>query len=472
MDWFEHLTGFAEQSPEQVRANLTLGAERIYSKVNQRSWNVGRLTLPSLEELRAVHLYTKDKLQVSERVADVQRLHADPDNVGALFQVASQFNVLEMVSPNVSPEQGVGRYQHDRTQGPACAIAAGAATIYRNYFVELDGQLGQSSEQQVDCLAELGEALGNQDNRLWQMKNGYVIASRKGLEEIAAYLKNASTEEKEQLKAKLRIGLHLNTEVTLDNCGHRVSQALCSALPIAYSQHPSELWTDFAQLILEAAYEATLAAAVYNARNYSNKTVFLTLLGGGAFGNPEEWILSAIRRALLSYKDVGLNVVIVSYGHSNPRVKALVDEVTDIISPPEPKMPVIKIEQNKPLSVEQRREFLRDILEKEKYLTELEQKYSSELYRCPICEKRLESKYGLFGSDSQFSMRDRLPHLQQYNMHPESGRVAMPVCPVCVEKLSHVNSSHGYDSTSEFVYQGKDVFYRGQFGGFLYLGFV
>lgn len=38
MDWFERLTGFAEQSPEQVRVNLTLAEGRICSKVNQGCW--------------------------------------------------------------------------------------------------------------------------------------------------------------------------------------------------------------------------------------------------------------------------------------------------------------------------------------------------------------------------------------------------------------------------------------------------
>ena len=70
---------------------------------------------------------------------DVQQMHQSPENAGALFQVASQFNLLEMVSPTVTPEDGVTRYQHDRTQGPACAIAAGAATIYRNYFAPVGG---------------------------------------------------------------------------------------------------------------------------------------------------------------------------------------------------------------------------------------------------------------------------------------------------------------------------------------------
>jgi hypothetical protein len=67
-------------------------------------------------------------------------MHQRPENAGALFQVASQFNLLEMMSPSVTPEQGVTRYERDPTQGPACAVAAGAATIYRNYFAKVHGR--------------------------------------------------------------------------------------------------------------------------------------------------------------------------------------------------------------------------------------------------------------------------------------------------------------------------------------------
>ena len=49
---------------------------------------------------------------------DVRRLHQVPEYAGALFQVASQFNLLEMVSPEVTPEHGVTRYQHDAHAGP------------------------------------------------------------------------------------------------------------------------------------------------------------------------------------------------------------------------------------------------------------------------------------------------------------------------------------------------------------------
>eukprot|EP01045_Picozoa_sp_COSAG04_P042458 COSAG04_NODE_13423_length_606_cov_210.532544_1_plen_48_part_10 len=48
-----------------------------------------------------------------------------------MFQVASQFNCLEMVSPGDQPEAGITRYALDHTQGPVCAMACPAGTVYR-----------------------------------------------------------------------------------------------------------------------------------------------------------------------------------------------------------------------------------------------------------------------------------------------------------------------------------------------------
>ena len=73
--------------------------------------------------------------------------------------LTSQFNMLEMVGPGVTPEDGVARYAYDRTQGPACAIAAGAATIYRNYLAPVAGGIGQTADRQIDGLADIGGEL-------------------------------------------------------------------------------------------------------------------------------------------------------------------------------------------------------------------------------------------------------------------------------------------------------------------------
>jgi len=327
--WFETLTGFSEESPRQVRANISIDGTVLRSHVNGKTWVCGTLETPSLAELRKrVHSggHQTGRLSVREAVADVQRLHTNPSNAGALFQVASQFNLLEMVSPSVTPEQGVGIYEHDRTQGPACAIAAGAGTVYRNYFATVNGQTGQSAENQIDCLADIGDALGNAKGRLWKMRNGYALASRAGLAEISKRLRAADEADLDGLRQLLRVGIQWNTQVTLAGSTHWVSQAYCSALPVAYSEQAPALWEEFVRLVLDASYEATLCAAILNSRENGSKQLFLTLLGGGAFGNASDWIIAAIQRALNLHKNAELDVAIVSYGSSNRQVQKLVKD--------------------------------------------------------------------------------------------------------------------------------------------------
>jgi hypothetical protein len=196
-------------------------------------------------------------------------------------------------------------------------------TIYRNYFVPVNGQIGQSAGNQIDCLAELGEKLGNAGNRLWQMQNGYALPTHEGLAEVAQRLRDASAVELDELRSLLRIGIQWHTQVTLNVCTHTVSQVYCSALPVAYTRLAPALWEGFARLVLEAAYEATLCAAVLNQQTTGNGRVYLTLLGGGAFGNDTPWILDSLLRALELNKDRDIDVAIVSYGASKPDVRQL-----------------------------------------------------------------------------------------------------------------------------------------------------
>src|ERR1043166_8286664 len=134
MDWFERLTGFKETSYAETRARLAVEGSRLRSLVNGKSYAIGELALLSLAALRSrapSAVGGPAHLKVKLVRGDVRAMHRLAENAGALFQVASQFNLLEMVAPDVTPEAGVTRYQNDRTQGPACAIAAGAPPIYR-----------------------------------------------------------------------------------------------------------------------------------------------------------------------------------------------------------------------------------------------------------------------------------------------------------------------------------------------------
>lgn len=333
MDWFEKITGFRESGYLETKARLACMDGRLLSCVNDAAYGIGTLELVSLQELRvraAAGGGVPGRMTVTAVSGDVRRLHAAMGNGGAMFQVASQFNLLEMMTPEVTPEDGVTRYEADATQGPACAIAAGAATIYRNYFAPVGKDEGQTAARQIDALADLGAALslatGMPVAALWRMRNGYALATRAGLAAIEEHVGALGADGVDRLRGLLQVGAHWDVEVT-DAAGPdrpHVSQVFCSALPVAYSAIPAEYWRVFACLVLEAAYEATVWGAVLNAQRGASRVLFLTLLGGGAFGNPSRWIYAAIRRALEMVRPYGIEVRLVSRGVPSRETEELV----------------------------------------------------------------------------------------------------------------------------------------------------
>ena len=328
MSWFDDLFGFPESSGERVREGLAYDGESIRSLENGRSFRCGAFSTPSLDELQSRRgPVLVESFSLGEVVGDVRSLHADRENAGSLFQAASQFNCLEMVGPEVTPEAGVGHYESDATQGPACAISCGAGAVERNYFTPLAGGVGQSSTRQIDNLADLGARLGNRSGRLWTMRNGYALVSDRGLEQLSQILSTATTAELRELRGLIRVGHQSRTEVTLPGAGHLVSQVYCSALPVAYGGgHPDD-WEPFARLVLEASYEATLLLALEEKRSGGSGKLFLTLLGGGVFGNRSEWILDAIEAAIDRVEPHGLTIEIVSHGSSNLAVRRMIRDL-------------------------------------------------------------------------------------------------------------------------------------------------
>lgn len=328
--WFKDLTGFQEESPENVKSKLIFENDYFISLANSKKFTFGKLEIPTLEELRNQNAQINNyngKISVSEIVADVKDLHNQPENENALFQVASQFNLLEMINPNITPEMGIDRYEFDRTQGPICAMSCGAGTIYRNYFVEINGQIGQTEEHQIDCLELIGNELDNENLNLWKMKNGYALLSQNGLLTINKKIAQLNNNERERLKGKLKVGIQWQTDVTISEVKQKVSQIYCSALPVGYSQIESFYWEYFARIILEALYEATLYAGMVNMEKNNSDLVYLTLVGGGVFGNEEYWILESMQKAIEKFKNVPLNIKIVSYGTPNLNLKKYFEEI-------------------------------------------------------------------------------------------------------------------------------------------------
>ena len=201
MAFFRQLFGFNElesvdpsmSAYEYVQSRFKLSNQDrcITSLVNNRSFLAGEFSGMSLEQLEA-HVYRSKKhpsvspfkpakfsfqcgaITVSHMAtADVMALHAVPGNHRALFQAASQFNALEFRDETLTPEDGISIYQDDPTQGPRCAIACAAATLYRNYFLKFrDGTRGQTTARQLDNLEGIQNLLG-QKNQFWTNQNGF-----------------------------------------------------------------------------------------------------------------------------------------------------------------------------------------------------------------------------------------------------------------------------------------------------------
>ncbi len=373
MAWFADNFGFDEASYAETQARFTCetsaddGAIVLTSRANHRAFHVGRFSTPSVAELRADLRAGSapagagaSGITFANIAGNARSLHLDARNAGAVFQVASQFNLLEMVGPGVRPRDGITRYASDKTQGPVCAMACPSGTVFRNYFLNGVGQ----GDAQFDGAGDLAKVVENGKHGYWTMQNGYLLPTEMGvlnglnarmasevLDINAGNAKNADGSGageaksssassdalplREAMVASLRVGIHWGTEVERsrrapERTPHRVCQVYSSAVPVTYTKTraTSKQWEPLARVILEGTYEATLSAAALLSRQRGGErvTVFLTCVGGGAFGNRTLWIADAIEVAVRRFQAFPLDVKLVHYmrnvtEQSNPFVK-------------------------------------------------------------------------------------------------------------------------------------------------------
>lgn len=360
--WFDRLFGFQEiASASRGRNGIPINPglrihqnfevsnldsspyQILTSKVNEKVFIIGKFSTPSLVELRkkGISIISNNAPVLNLKsvniehivVNDLVKLHFE--NRGAIFQAASQFNCLEFSNPRAVPELGVEIYEFDRTQGPACAIACAAGTVFRNYFAPIDlpvgsTQYGQTSECQINTLKDLEDMLGNQ--KYWYITNGYSFSDSESLLRMKTAFGSQNTNN---LRDAIRIGVHEHVGVTFSSFEMQptnlssaecpcVTQVYCSALSCGYSGVHNSLWEPLARLVLEAAYEATLwEAVIYQSSIYSqSKDVFLTFLGGGVFKNDLDWILDAMARAvaILTVHGAEMNIKICHYRSLNENI--------------------------------------------------------------------------------------------------------------------------------------------------------
>lgn len=280
-----------------------------------QAFDCGHLSLARIGELREQSLPKRDEragrlfvLQAKSQPAklDVGYLQSLPENKNALFQVASNFNALELMNKfDDRAMTELGYYIHDRTQGPFASISAAPGLVLRHYYPFYQEQSPPSSWRQHYDGQQL-ELLGDTD---LAVRNGYVELSPKDFESPLDI-------------SKLRVAVHRDIQVTfgavygsehivVEDPSQKVDQVftatadlMCTNLEL-YRQHPGSVQKAI-QTVLEAAYEGTLRAAALGGR----ERVFLTLIGGGVFANPSAWIVQAIEKMAPFVVESGLQVYV------------------------------------------------------------------------------------------------------------------------------------------------------------------
>ena len=342
--WFEVLFGFSEEAYDKTRSRLRVEAdsdgrgEVLISDANGVPYPIGTFSLLTLAELRTAGAGVLDDCAKPgvinvQHVAVASALEEHARRPGSTIQVASQFNCLEFAAPSVTPEDGVSGYAFDYTQGPDCAIAAGAGTAYRNYLVPVgNGGIGQTASHQLNALDAVERAVDNERLGLWRVANGYITRGP-GLERLRVALAG----RRDELLALCKIGVHEDVGVTFSSrhgwerpaAGVRVTQCYCSALSLgSYAGGvPLDAWEPLARLVLDAVYEATLWAAVIAAARGGAPEVLLTTVGAGVFGNPHEWVYAAIGRAVAELEAAGalLTVHVAHFRSVNQQARAAID---------------------------------------------------------------------------------------------------------------------------------------------------
>jgi hypothetical protein len=333
-DWFECAFGFNERPYKETQKKL----KKMFDKSNGLYLNnikIGDLRLLSNSDLHSLLKSNTDigkhitgslfhypemkhpgKVVLKNIIADIKDIHRNKDlSNNATIQVASQLNCLEMVNPNITPEDGITIYKNDNTQGPICAMCAPAGLAYRNYLY--NG--GQTKENQINLALEFLNFIKKYDNTInWDIKNGYLFFdNNEQLRKINRVLSKDHSIRKEA-RQLIKSGFHIRQEVFIDckSYGHNVNHVYCSGLPINYNKLSYHLWLGISELFLEAMYENTLlCACINNKKNSANNPCYLTHIGGGVFGMSHSQIKRAIQRAcnIIAKNGFNLDVKIVNY---------------------------------------------------------------------------------------------------------------------------------------------------------------
>ena len=314
------------ENKDLIKKSITQDAHKIFylKNKNGETFQAGAYELYSLGKLRQATKSLKSNKRgtfsvidgLAKEFVDIGCLQSKPENRDAVFQVASNFNGLETTEAKADVgKQFLERYIEDKTQGPAASISAAPGLILRNYYYNWNPQTSpftwrQTTKSSLNLLEDISD--------LTMTRGGYVKFDK--------VVKKKKYPKEEDLE-KMKILYHHSIQVThgcmfsdkihykINDPDQIVNQVLVAAADWRTNKNyiNDQAALDWAYTLIQLAFEGTLRIAALKKK----KKVFLTLVGGGAFGNPVEWIIDVLTTLADFIQDSGLEVILIGYTKFN-----------------------------------------------------------------------------------------------------------------------------------------------------------
>jgi hypothetical protein len=265
-EWFEQLLGFTEKKwnyQMETLPNFVLEKAGNFEtkSIKELKENINLTNKEKIKSLRFI--FRNKKTKENEEFFDTSELQYNAQE-GTLFQVASNFNCMELGSEFRSAFSGkhITQLMVDQTQGPSAAGGAVYGTMLR---------ISKHKEKEINLLEDT--PLKPNNGKLYR------------------------TSEFPNFDPDLiKIGLHTNVganfcrtdykfEYNPDNV--KINQVYTST---CIYNNRSEKNNTLAEILLTKAYEGTYLAGITT----GCPKIVLTLIGGGVFHNPMELIIKSI----------------------------------------------------------------------------------------------------------------------------------------------------------------------------------
>ncbi len=265
--WFEDILGFSEKDFDYTLEEIPLNIREKMGKFE--TFNIIELKekFNKIKKKNNTHLQLNIKYRKTYNNNDKFDTSAIQFNSeeNTLFQVASNFNCIEIPRADYNPFNGrfLTMQMIDRTQGPSASGGAAFGSILR---------LITHKKKRINLLEELPLEVNNGKLKYSENKNFKEFDSdliKIGLQSNveANFLRSDEFEYREK-------GVKINQIFT--------STCICS------DNNPNEL----SKLLLEKAYEGTYLAAIIT----KAPRIVLTLIGGGVFNNSIKLICEIIKK--------------------------------------------------------------------------------------------------------------------------------------------------------------------------------